>query len=713
MEGENAANTGDLDVLDAVTIVGTGSGTTFIQAGASTATGIDKVFSVNPNLSLSFATSISNLTMRFGNNTTDGFGGAMDWDAGTTGTITIDNAIANQNMVGGGGLGGGGFLLTSAITPGGGSATITNSTISNNVGATATASGVIGGGIYVQYTPFSMTNVIVNANMSKNSGGGLYLEPQNSPGATGSSTFTNTTFTNNSTTAPTAAGADGGGIFTLRGLVFSGATIISNNSTNRNGGGIESNVINASVNVNKATMVGNSATTNGGAVDVGAGTTGNAFNMIYSRIVNNTSGGFNGLSTRGGTAVVENNWWGCNTGPSAAPCDRAGVAGGGSVDFNPWLRYTHTASPSSIVVGQSTTLTASFLTNSDGTAIAASNLDVLIGLPIVFNTPVRGTISGAQPTIQASGTATATFTATSAGAGSANAAVDNGTATAAIAIGMAATTTTITSDNPDPSVVGQTITVTYTVTVNAPGMGMPTGTVTVSDGVNMCSASVSAGSCNLALTTVGARTLTATYSGDTNFTGSVSAGVPHQVNPANTTTIITAESADPTSQGQVFTVFYSVAVSAPGAGTPTGTVTVSDGINSCMGTVAAGQCSLFLNTAGLRTLTATYSGNASFNGSVSPGEPHTVLPILAAPSTVSGRIQTADGRGISNARIILTDENGQTLTAVSNGFGYFSFSDIQSGETYVLNVNHKQYQFAAQVITVQEDITDLTITATN
>ena len=67
---------------------------------------------------------------------------------------------------------------------------------------------------------------------------------------------------------------------------------------------------------------------------------------------------------------------------------------------------------------------------------------------------------------------------------------------------------------------------------------------------------------------------------------------------ASTTTTITAESADPTAQGEVFTVFYSVAVTAPGAGTPTGTVTVTDGVNSCMGTVAAGQCSLALNTAG-------------------------------------------------------------------------------------------------------------------
>ena len=132
-------------------------------------------------------------------------------------------------------------------------------------------------------------------------------------------------------------------------------------------------------------------------------------------------------------------------------------------------------------------------------------------------------------------------------------------------VGQAATTTTITSDNPDPSVVGQTITVTYTVTVNPPGAGTPTGMVTVSDGVNCCMGTVAAGSCNVALLTAGARTLTATYAGDANFLTSNDTE-PHQVNMANTTTTITAESADPTAQGEVFTVFYSVAVTAPGGG---------------------------------------------------------------------------------------------------------------------------------------------------
>ncbi|HEU5130669.1 MAG TPA: Ig-like domain-containing protein, partial [Pyrinomonadaceae bacterium] len=56
-------------------------------------------------------------------------------------------------------------------------------------------------------------------------------------------------------------------------------------------------------------------------------------------------------------------------------------------------------------------------------------------------------------------------------------------------------------------------------------------------------------------------------------------------------------------------------MNSPGAGTPTGTVTVSDGVDSCNAPVATGQCSITLNTTGLRTLTATYPGDTNFNTS--------------------------------------------------------------------------------------------------
>ena len=66
------------------------------------------------------------------------------------------------------------------------------------------------------------------------------------------------------------------------------------------------------------------------------------------------------------------------------------------------------------------------------------------------------------------------------------------------------------------------------------------------------------------------------------------------------------------------------AAGAPGSGTPTGNVTVSDGAASCTATVAAGQCALALTSTGARSLTAAYAGDASFNPSTSAERTHAV-----------------------------------------------------------------------------------------
>jgi hypothetical protein len=195
-----------------------------------------------------------------------------------------------------------------------------------------------------------------------------------------------------------------------------------------------------------------------------------------------------------------------------------------------------------------------------------------------------------------------------------------------------ATTTTITSDSPDASVVGQSVTVQYSVVPS--GSGTPTGNVAVSDGTASCSGTVAAGQCSLALTSAGAKSLTATYEGDANFEDSTSAAVPHQVDKADTATSITSDDPDPSVVGQSVTVHYGVAVTAPGAGTATGNVTVTDGTTSCTATVAAGQCSLALTSAGAKSLTATHAGDSNFNGSTSTGEAHVVNTIVIPPNTV-------------------------------------------------------------------------------
>lgn len=93
-----------------------------------------------------------------------------------------------------------------------------------------------------------------------------------------------------------------------------------------------------------------------------------------------------------------------------------------------------------------------------------------------------------------------------------------GATSSAIALARAGTSTAIRSDDPDPSIAGAPVRVRFQV--QSPG-GTPTGNVRVSsdDGAS-CSTTVAAGECTLAPTGVGTRTLTAAYSGDTQFEAS-------------------------------------------------------------------------------------------------------------------------------------------------------------------------------------------------
>jgi large repetitive protein len=289
--------------------------------------------------------------------------------------------------------------------------------------------------------------------------------------------------------------------------------------------------------------------------------------------------------------------------------------------------------PDSSIVGQSVTVNFTVVTNAPGSGTPTGNVVVTVSGGAETCT---GTVAAGSCNITLTATGNRTLTATYQGDASYNGSSD----TEPHQVTLANTTTAITGDSPDPSVTGQGYTVTYTVTPVAPAMGTPTGNVMVSDGTNSCTGTVAAGQCTLSSLTVGAKTLTATYVGDSNFNGSTSTGVAHQVNKANTTTTITADTPDPSTCTQSVTVTYSVAVTAPGAGTPTGNVMVSDGVNSCTGTVAAGQCALTLATVGNRTLTANYVGDGNFNTSTSVGVQHQVTdttpPVITCPANQVG-----------------------------------------------------------------------------
>jgi Ca2+-binding RTX toxin-like protein len=106
-----------------------------------------------------------------------------------------------------------------------------------------------------------------------------------------------------------------------------------------------------------------------------------------------------------------------------------------------------------------------------------------------------------------------------------------------------------------------------------------------------------------------------------------------------------------------------------GSGTPTGTVTVSDGTVSCTGTVVAGQCSLTFTSAGAKSLTASYSGDSDFNASTSAAEPHTVNSPNTPPTATltNGQCSATNmASGVINLTLFDADGDPLTLTLVSN-----------------------------------------------
>jgi CSLREA domain-containing protein len=83
----------------------------------------------------------------------------------------------------------------------------------------------------------------------------------------------------------------------------------------------------------------------------------------------------------------------------------------------------------------------------------------------------------------------------------------------------------------------------------------------------------------------------------------------------------------------------------------------------------------------------------------------------AANVSISGRVLTADGRGLRNAIVTLTEQSGAVRTARSSSFGYYRFNEIAAGQTVILNAAAKQFQFAPQIVAVNDDLAELDLTA--
>jgi hypothetical protein len=210
-----------------------------------------------------------------------------------------------------------------------------------------------------------------------------------------------------------------------------------------------------------------------------------------------------------------------------------------------------------------------------------------------------------------------------------------------------ASTTTLVSSSANPSVSGQPVTFTATVTAKSPGTGIPTGTVTFKDGANTLGTGTLDSSGHAMFVTsplaVASHSITASYGGDANFNGSISTTLNQTVKKAATTTLVSS-SANPSVFGQSVTFTATVTANSPGAGTPTGAVTFKDG-GSTLGTGTlnnSGQAIFTTSTlkVGSHSITASYGGDAHFNGSTSSTLTQTTTTTTPTTSTTSSTTST-------------------------------------------------------------------------
>ena len=83
----------------------------------------------------------------------------------------------------------------------------------------------------------------------------------------------------------------------------------------------------------------------------------------------------------------------------------------------------------------------------------------------------------------------------------------------------------------------------------------------------------------------------------------------------------------------------------------------------------------------------------------------------AANVPISGRVVDSSGNGVRGARVVITDSRGHTLTATTNAFGYYAFTGVPSGDTYIANATSRGMTFSPRVVSVNDAVGDLNIVA--
>jgi hypothetical protein len=287
---------------------------------------------------------------------------------------------------------------------------------------------------------------------------------------------------------------------------------------------------------------------------------------------------------------------------------------------------------------------AGLLTVRDGATVLAGNVGVDAKGQVVFGT---SGLSIGSHTITASYAGAGVFLASS-----------GSDASAPQVVGQTGTATSI-SVNRNVSDYGQAVTLTATVVHLPPGFGTPSGTATFLEGTALLGTgtldSTGRATFSTASLVAGVHSVHATYAGSSQFTGSISGSNAFTIDTPTAVSVVSSPL--PSVFGQLVTVVATVTATTPGAPTPGGFVSFSEGgqvLAAHVGLSGTGQA-IFGTGAlsiGSHTLTVNYLGAGFFHASVGDnrGNPQVV-----------GRAATATD--ISGGPVLSDFHQAVTLTA--------------------------------------------------
>jgi hypothetical protein len=251
--------------------------------------------------------------------------------------------------------------------------------------------------------------------------------------------------------------------------------------------------------------------------------------------------------------------------------------------------------------------------------------------------------------------------------------------------------------SPNPSLFGQSVSFAVSVAASPGGAGIPTGNVLFTEGTaSLGSVALDVNgktSLNTGSLSVGSHTITASYVGDNNFQSST-ATVKQTVNKT-ASSIALVSSPNPSTFGQAIALTATVTAAGGGTGTPTGSVTFTDGA-STIGTAALDASGkAVLNSVGLsagaHTITASYAGDNNFDPSSTAGagsvsqvvnQSSTLTSLVSSvnPSVfgqavvLSATVAASSGSGIPSGTVTFTDGSTSLGSGTLDSAGKASFS---------------------------------------